>query len=344
MVPSPRVTRQITTACIKCFIGSDLERIEKEENSDYEFWSDEPTQQEETIGRLLDAAVENWATITDSFKNLLVEQINSGSEREAFISLDLVISLEGFYPEKRLIEYIFDNCYDRIKELCNKHFRICLVAFWRGKVSLVDFIRWYGAEGIFRNGYYNRFQEGLFQEGLVIGGAASKSLRHSILMVSYSSEQSTQSLLEDLREVGGSLLSSSTPRVSRKQSTLYFYTNWDWVEDKNKLSKSESIREQLSQDSNALFGAFALFAVMLEGVEEEEQYLDQIEKSKAPLFDFMRWIFLARSHHREVDTDKVQAEMDKCGFSTQQQEFVWRWVRREINLVGEVAEEETFEV
>jgi hypothetical protein len=338
MVPSPRVTRQITTACIKCFIGSDLERIEKEENSDYKFRSDEPTQQEETIGRLLDAAVENWATITDSFKNLLVEQINSASEREAFISLYLVISLDLFYPEKRLIEYIFDNCYDRIKELCNKHFRICLVAFWRGAVSLADFIRWYGAEGIFRHGY-NRFTD-----GPMLKGAASKSLRHSILMVSYSSEPSTQSLLEDLREVGGSLLSSSTPWVSGEQSVLYFYTNWSWEEDKNKLSKRESIREQLSQDSNALFGAFALFAVMLEGVEEEEKYLDQIEKSKAPLFDFMRWIFLARSEKREIDTDKVQSEMDRCGFTPEQQDFIWRWVRHEINLVGEVAEEETAEV
>jgi hypothetical protein len=338
MVPSPRVTRQITTACIKCFIGSDLERIEKEENSDYKFWSDEPTQQEETIWRLLDAAVENWATITDSFKNLLVEQINSASEREAFISLYLVISLDDFYPGKRLIEYIFDNCYDRIKKLGNKHFPICLETFWRGDVSLVDFIRWYGAEGIFRDGY-NRFQE-----GSVLECAASKSLRHSILMVSYSSEQSTQSLLEDLREVGGSLLSSSTPWVSGEQSGLYFYINWPWEEDKNKLSKSESIREQLSQDSNALFGAFALFAVMLEGVEEEEKYLDQIEKSKAPLFDFMRGIFLARPEKREIDTDKVQSEMDRCGFSTEQQEFIWRWVRREINLVGEADDEETVEV
>jgi hypothetical protein len=63
------------------------------------------------------------------------------------------------------------------------------------------------------------------------GGAASKSLMHSVLMVSYSSEQSTQDLIEDLREVGGFLLSSSTPWVSGEQSTLYFYTNWSWEED-----------------------------------------------------------------------------------------------------------------
>jgi hypothetical protein len=102
---------------------------------------------------------------------------------------------------------------------------------------------------------------------------------------------------------------------------------------KNELSKSESIREQLSQDSNALFGAFALFAVMLEGAKRKKEYFDQIEKSKAPLFDFMRWIFLARSDKRETDTDKVQAEMDRCGFSPEQQDFIWRWVRREIGVI-----------
>jgi hypothetical protein len=150
-----------------------------------------------------------------------------------------------------------------------------------------------------------------------------------------------------LREVGCFLLSSSTPWVSGEQSDLYFYINWDWEEDQNDLSKSESIREQLSQDSKALFGAFALFAVMVEGVEEdeeEEKYLEQIEKTKAPLFNLMRWIFLARPEKREIDTDKVQSEMDRCGFTPEQQDFIWRWVRHEINLVGEVADEETVEV
>jgi len=56
------------------------------------------------------------------------------------------------------------------------------------------------------------------------------------------------------------------------------------------------------------------------------------------------WIFLARSDERETDTDKVQSEMNRCGFTPEQQDFIWRWVRREINLVGEVAEEETVEV
>jgi hypothetical protein len=349
MVPSPRVTRQITTSCIERFIGSELERIEKEKNSDYEFRSDEPTQQEETIWSLLDAAAENQIAIMDSFKNLLVDKINSSSEREAFISLDLVLSLEEFqvlreeefqHLNKMFIDHIFESCNDRINELRKKHFMIGLVAFWRGELSLADFIKWYGAEGIFNEGYYNRSKE-----GLILWCAATRLIMPSLLMVSYSPEQSTQDLIKDLQVGGDSLLSSSTPWISGEQSTLYFCcTNWDWEENQNDFSNHGSIRKQLSQDSNAIFGAFALFAVMLEGAEEAEKYFVQVEKSKAPLFDFMRWIFLARPEKREIDTDKVQSEMDRCGFSTEQQEFIWRWVRREINLVGEADDEETVEV
>jgi hypothetical protein len=351
MVPSPRVTRKITTACIERCIAFGIEQLEKEKDPERESPSFEFHPPEATIRSLFNAAAENQATITDSFKNLLVDKINSGSEIEAFISLDLVLSAEEFYlfnsekiqpPNQMFIDHIFEVCNDRINELRKKHFMIGLEAFWREEVSLADFIKWYGAEGIFREGYYNRFEQGLTLEG-----AASKSLMHSILMVPYLSEPSTLSLLEDLREVGGFLLSCSMPWLSGEQSTLGFYINWDWEEDQNELSKRESIRKQLSQDSNALFGAFALLAVVFEGMEEEEEeeeYFDQVHKSKAPLFDFMRWIFLARPEKREIDTDKVQSEMDRCGFSTEQQDFVWRWVRREINLVEKAVDEETVEV
>jgi hypothetical protein len=32
--------------------------------------------------------------------------------------------------------------------------------------------------------------------------------------------------------------------------------------------------------------------------------------------------------------------MDQCGFSPEQENFIWRWIRREINLVADTVEEE----
>jgi hypothetical protein len=215
---------------------------------------------------------------------------------------------------------------------------ICLNAWFRGEVPLVDFIGWYSVKSIFCDAQFTLFPNA------GIACAANKLRSYSVPMVSYSPKQSTQDLIDDLREIGNILLSSSLPWVSKQQSDMSFYIDWILEEVPTDRLKSQSIREQFSQDCNALFGAFALFAVMLEGAEEEEKYFVQVEKSKAPLFDFIRWIFLARSEKREIDTDKVQSEMDRCGFTPEQQDFIWRWVRHEINLVGEVADEETFEV
>ncbi|MBD0362528.1 MAG: NACHT domain-containing protein [Coleofasciculus sp. C3-bin4] len=338
MVPSPRMTRQITTACIERCIAFGIEQIEKEKDPEREPPSYESMQPLSTIRSLLKAVAENQATIRDSFQNLLVERIDRASEKEAFLSLEIVLHGGEFYLPESFIHHIFDSYSDRIKELYPKHFMICLKALFRGEVPLVDFIGWYGVKSIFCDAQFTLFPKA------GIACAANKLLRYSVQMVSYSPKQSTQYLIDDLREIGNILLSSSLPWVSKQQSDMGFYIDWILEEVPTDRLKSESIREQFSQDSNALFGAFTLLAVVLEGAEEEEEYFDQVEKSKAPLFDFMRWIFLARSDERETDTDKVQSEMDRCGFSTEQQEFIWRWVRREINLVGEVAEEETVEV
>jgi hypothetical protein len=335
MVPSPRVTRKITTACIERCIAFGIEQLEKEKDPERESPSFESHPPEATILSLFNAAAENQATITDSFQNLLVERINSDSEKEAFLSLERVLYRGEIYLHKSFIDHIFDSYSNRIKELCPKHFMLCLNAWFRGEVPLVDFIGWYGVKSIFCDAQYTLFPN------VGMGGAANRLLSYSVPLVSYSPKQSTQDLIADLREIGNILLSSSLPWVSKQQSDMGFYIDWILEKVPTDRLKSQSIREQFSQDSNALFGAFALFAVMLEGAKE---YFDKVEKSKAPLFDFMRWIFLARSEKRETDTEKVQAEMDRCGFTTEQQYFIWRWVRREINLVGEVAEEETVEV
>ena len=57
----------------------------------------------------------------------------------------------------------------------------------------------------------------------------------------------------------------------------------------------------------------------------------EIKESLLPVFNYFRWILLAR--FEQVSTDKVQVEMDRCKFTTDQQNFVWIWIQREIDLV-----------
>jgi hypothetical protein len=66
--------------------------------------------------------------------------------------------------------------------------------------------------------------------------------------------------------------------------------------------------------------------------------VEELQENDWYCFGGIRWVLIAR--FQPVADDKVQAEMDRCGFSPEQQDFIWRWIRREINLVADIADEE----
>jgi hypothetical protein len=66
--------------------------------------------------------------------------------------------------------------------------------------------------------------------------------------------------------------------------------------------------------------------------------IEELQENNWYCFGGIRWVLIAR--FQPVADDKVQAEMDRCGFSPEQQDFIWRWIRREINLVADIADEE----
>jgi len=47
---------------------------------------------------------------------------------------------------------------------------------------------------------------------------------------------------------------------------------------------------------------------------------------------FIRSVLLAR--FETIDNKELQKEMKKWGFSKEQEAFTWKWIRKEINLVG----------
>jgi hypothetical protein len=44
----------------------------------------------------------------------------------------------------------------------------------------------------------------------------------------------------------------------------------------------------------------------------------------------LRWIILSR--FEQALSDKAQAVMNEFGFSSEQQDFIWRWIKREFNV------------
>ncbi len=74
-----------------------------------------------------------------------------------------------------------------------------------------------------------------------------------------------------------------------------------------------------------------MIASDLERKERESRLLQYVKKPTKSPINSLRSIFLAR--YQPVKPEKVEKEMLQCGFTPQQQSFVWQWVRQEIDLV-----------
>lgn len=344
VIPSPRVTRDITTACIERCLAWGLKRIKRRKFPEREFRYDRESKPAELLGDLLYAATENRPIVADCTEKLLTERINSGGEHEPLLALEIAlrlpvpIHLKGRerVPQQEVLNFwesisnsIREASSNCIKVLCPKHFWLCVEAVWRRKVPITNLIEWYGVESLFRPSRYTILPIWWPPPALL--------LITVVLPDKYLPREPRyhENDLQQLEEVGRILLFSPPPWIRARQSGPVILPHWRFRELEDNL-RIESSRELSSLGSDALFGAFALFAASLElGItEERDRHREQIEwikKSQLPFFDSIRWIFVAR--FEQVETDKVQAEMDRCGFTAEQQAFAWRWARREIDLV-----------
>lgn len=51
-------------------------------------------------------------------------------------------------------------------------------------------------------------------------------------------------------------------------------------------------------------------------------------------FEFIRYVFISRYEKPQKYNCEVEAELNKCNFNQEQRDFIWKWIRREINLVA----------
>ncbi|MEQ8537155.1 MAG: NACHT domain-containing protein [Coleofasciculus sp. D1-CHI-01] len=112
MVPSPKVTRKITTACIEYLVELGIKLINLDEysqGSSINFLRSGKT-------LLLNAATENQGTIDNTLEKLLIERFKKNSdEREAIVIFEISSHLW-----QSVSQNIFDACYDCMEQLYPK--------------------------------------------------------------------------------------------------------------------------------------------------------------------------------------------------------------------------------
>jgi len=349
IVPSPKVTREITTACIEASLTWGSEQVTEEKYSKH--GRAHPKYNENPpgiLGDLLYVALENRVTMMNTLEKLLVERINKGNEPETLLALEIGLHLdnslhliEGRRPQREAYDLchsvsnrIFDACSTQVHALCPKYFGPCLEGFRRGLISATNFVDWHGIEGLFKGYHYSMFPDTM-----------SLSIAESLLDVVTSAPYSLEwkrylpNYIHHLEEISRIFFSSHQPWVKGKQVTPAGFPGFaEWIFE----NRPERQMEAFTLGSNACFGIFVLLATILEARLEasvskeipkkaEPRELASIKKGQNAFLNLIRWAFLAR--FEQVENRKVQEELDRCGFGTEQQAFVWMWVRKEIDFV-----------
>lgn len=336
IVPSQKVVRNITKYCFQYCMFWGLKQPEQDDGNEKIFYKVTGL-----IENLSAATKENLATIADSVENLVMERFNQFNELEAINALEFICGFNNpFSMDKtndfweKFVKHIFADYYSQINVLFPKNFGLCFDAFEAGKVTIGDLINWHGIKSIF---YLRTYK---FMPRFAMLPIAER-IKFLVLNQVYGE---AKNLVVISKELGQILLTHPHPWIIEKSShesdqflITYLVDDIKEFDEKIKLHKKQRF-PRLASD--AFFGIYAIFSVYLEYnqkfLADSKNFKKIVEcfksnRMKLPIFDFIQWIFIAR--FEDVETEKVQAEMERCGFTDEQQDFVWRWIRHEINLV-----------
>jgi len=334
MVPKPKVTREITEACVESCIRWGLIATDDERES----LTDEPAS---VLGGLVWAASENRPTIGSTIQGLLVDRVNNADEKEAVLAFDMGSNLALFLhmrqgqpvPESEVSSFwygvsntIFDACSSRAVALSSRHFQVFHELFFRRKASVSDLIKWYGTEAVFRPSSHPMIGHFWFS-------APGAWLLHSALLATVPSaaKENLDFNLTQLSELGRILLSSSPPWLKRTEHEPPQLARWIFEVE---ASETKKLKYAHPLKSETAFGAFVILAPLLEASDDRflRDSLQTLNETQIPFVVGLRPLLLAR--FGPVEPPTIQQAMERAGFDTKQQTLISRWIRKEINLAG----------
>lgn len=323
MVMSPKVIRNITKAFVENSIIKGLKQTEQDKNYETDIIGT-------TLNKFLSALPENRTTIADSLKSLLVEKIKTGRESESTLAFEFSsgLTLHNYGIGDEVVKFwneiyndIFEDCFSQLQLLCPKNFKVCYEAFNLEKISLTDFIHWHGLKSLF---YLQRYK---MHERIVKLPLSEKY----IFLFLNPQINNYEIYFHQLKEICPILLNYPLPWITIEKDDFDFFIRTVTAEEilRHNDKKFEFPQKLIRQD--ILFGAFSFFSVCLEFDMTRQQLIDAIKKRSFPFFNVMHWIFIAR--YEKVEENKIQDEMDRCGFTPKQQDFIWRWIQKDIDLI-----------
>lgn len=324
IIPRPKVTREIINACFDRFLSDGVHWLKKGETISRITKNPLSQRSRDAFGGMWNALPENTTIINDHLGKRIVDVIANSSETEGILALEV-----GLFAYPRVEDLIFNTCTNRLEILYPKYFWLCYEAVDERKLPISDLIKWYGMAGLFcaqRSIYMNRICLAQLMARRILDSPHDPSFSDWII-----------DHMGALIEIGPIMLSHPTPWfIESSPKSDVFSTFWFGV---NHSPATKQV-QALKLNSDSLFSAFALFAVLLEAQElitdgdrgtGVKEIASIIKYSKCLFFDFIRWALCAR--YMSVSETKVQEELDRGGFTNEQKNFVWLWIKQEVELI-----------
>lgn len=272
--------------------------------------------------------------ISEVLKAFLIQEINFGEIQRAQIALDIVFNLStylylspfpgereklGFYWEE-IVTLIIESCSARVSSICKHQSSLAYNALYRDLISIEDYLEF---------GFVYLFKEigTILTQNIHSSSFVDTVFRSVISFENFEYLKRTVNLLEQL---GGVTLYLSQPwlKVPANPSNLLHIPQYNSPNSKPLDSKYLT--------PNLLFGIFAILSTIIEihelSIIDQNRGIPSYVAEIIIKLGLLNRCILVRSD-KNIEDQEVQTEMDKYGFSPEQQAFIWRWIRHEITLV-----------
>jgi hypothetical protein len=330
MVPTPAVRRRVTDACLDaCIRGARGISAEQSELSDRE--------RERLVAALLSSAAENRATVADALSSYVGRVVQGKDEEESALVLEMISHLNlplhttDVRPGDEAASFwtavsveVTKACAQRIRELATKNIGLAIDGVWAQIIDIDELIGWYGIGAVFQ-----RRQLRVFNAARV--PMAAWAVRWVV------APQTTTDAFERgiplLTKIGKGLL-----RVIPQDLPIALDDWASYVFDDPDLQPTRA--EKKAEESNAipsdaLFGAFALVAIIAETDKGRKSLLARFQRIKSPVFMRIRALLYAWVAPQDSKFD--EAEASRLGFSKAQRAVLNSWRAEKIPMFAKQA-------
>lgn len=234
---------------------------------------------------------------------------------------------------------MLEACSEELEAAAPNYFQLAYTAVLRGTVRIEDLVKWHSLMALFLNRPYF--------PGDISHVPLAALLPGLLLRTPYSLPSlniNVDTIVDNIKQVGRLALAVPLPWVVTEQAETPYTIHRDLLFGIDFAEvETSSVKIPFEIDSELLFGCFVLIAPALEfsarESDEDHNYEswtlrplhDTVAERSNWLLNSLRHVFTAR--FEDVEPLNIQVELTECGFTSEQQAFIWAWIHKEINFV-----------